>query len=183
MKKRTSTSILLILLISSLFLGHFCARGQDTTGATEILKNLSDPLLMQNGDPVTSSEQWENSRRPELLDFFVNEMYGQAPPKPKNLAFKVIELDSLALDGLATQKQIRVSFKVNDRSAGFDLLLYLPNTINKPAPVFLGLNFHGNHTIAPDPAIVITKSWVKNKALGVTDNHATAASRGIMTKQ
>lgn len=183
MKQNLSNSITLFILISSFFLGVFCVRGQDTTGAAKILKNLSDPLLMQNGDQVTSMEQWKNNRRPELLDFFVDEMYGQAPPRPKNMDFKVMELDTLALDGLATRKQIRVSFEVNDKSAGFDLLLYLPNTIKKPAPVFLGLNFHGNHTIAPDPAIVITKSWMKNKALGDTDNQATAASRGIMTKQ
>lgn len=173
----------LMLLLSLIFLCSFYVRGQDTTGGANILKTIADPMIMQNGDPVTSAEQWKNSRRSELLDFFVNEMYGQAPPKPTNIYFTLVESDTLALEGLATRKQIRVEFKVKTKSAGFDLLLYLPNKVKKPAPVFLGLNFHGNHTIAPDPAILITESWVKNKTLNVTDNRATEASRGMMTKQ
>ena len=60
------------------------------------------------------------------------------------------------------------------------LLIYLPNSIKK-APVFLGYNFQGNHTVIDDKNIFITKSWVPaNEALGVTSNQATEKSRGEM---
>ena len=38
-----------------------------------------------------------------------------------------------------------------------DLLLYLPNERTGPVPVFMGLNFSGNHAIHPDPAIPLAR--------------------------
>ena len=59
------------------------------------------------------------------------------------------------------------------------MLVFLPAHSNGPVPLFLGLNFNGNHTIHPSPEISITKSWVQNNArLGISDNCATESSRG-----
>jgi hypothetical protein len=65
-----------------------------------------------------------------------------------------------------------------------DLLVYLPNAAKKPVPVFLGLNFNGNHTIHHDPAIAVARSWVRNDpATGVVDNRATEKSRGSYSRR
>jgi hypothetical protein len=60
-----------------------------------------------------------------------------------------------------------------------DLLLYLPARIEKPVPVFLGLNFDGNHTVHADTGIVITPHWVENDPdWGIANHRASAAARG-----
>src|SRR4051794_39101181 len=49
---------------------------------------LPEPLVMLNGDKVTSEKQWTEKRRPELKALFEHYMYGAIPPKPAKLDFK-----------------------------------------------------------------------------------------------
>src|SRR5690606_17720891 len=59
------------------------------------------------------------------------------------------------------------------------ILLYLPNGVAGPVPLFLGLNFYGNHSIHSDPGITLSKAWFRdNKEFGVVDHRATDESRG-----
>jgi hypothetical protein len=49
----------------------------------------------------------------------------------------------------------------------------------KKAPVFVGYNFDGNHTVTDDPAILLPTSWIKNDpGLGVSKHKATDYARG-----
>jgi len=41
--------------------------------------NLPDPLVLKNGDRVTSAEMWRNKRRPEIVEDFDREIYGRVP--------------------------------------------------------------------------------------------------------
>ena len=50
---------------------------------------LPDPLVMFDGQPVTSPEQWISRRRPELKALFQHYMYGQMPPAPDDETFAV----------------------------------------------------------------------------------------------
>jgi len=50
----------------------------------------------------------------------------------------------------------------------------------RPAAVFVGLNFYGNHSIHSDPNITLSKQWMQdNKEYGIINNRATEASRGV----
>ena len=106
---------------------------------------------------VKTVKDWESKRRPELVKLFEQEMYGSVPGKPSGLHFRVREQDAAAFDGLATRKQVRIFFDA-DESAWEDLLVYVPNRRNGPAPAFLGVNFFGNHTIDTDPGIFLPDS-------------------------
>ena len=44
--------------------------------------DLPDPLVMLDGTRVTTKEQWETKRRPELKALFQHYMYGVRPPAP-----------------------------------------------------------------------------------------------------
>ena len=57
----------------------------------------------------------------------------------------------------------------------------LPADAKGPVPVFLTLNFYGNHTIHADPDIRLnTRSWMRDNAqFGVVDHRATEKSRGV----
>ena len=139
---------------------------------------LPDPLVMQDGRPVTSAKMWQAERRPELLKLFEDNIFGVSPAAPKHMRFDITDNDTKALGGLATRKQITIYLDGRDQGPQMRVLLYLPNGV-KTAPVFVGLNFHGNQAINPDPAIDITTTWLTDyQSPGIIKHHATAASRG-----
>jgi len=151
---------------------------------------LPDPLVLANGQRVKNAKQWHTKRRKELLKLFTAEMYGQAPPRPKDMRFEVFDVDKNALNGKATRKQIAVYFNGKADGPRMDLLMYIPNHLKRPAPAILGLNFWGNHAIHPDPVIRITTSWMESgkgnpyvKLSCVTDHRATEACRGVNAAQ
>lgn len=139
---------------------------------------LPDPLVMQNGDKVTDAEMWTRRRRPEILRLFETHVYGKAPGRPKAMSFDVFDDDAQALGGLATRKQITIRFTDKPDGPSMDLLLYLPNSAKKPTPVFLLLNFQGNHAINADAGIKLSDRWMREGGEGVVDHRATEASRG-----
>lgn len=141
---------------------------------------LPDPLLCQDGTIVRDADTWRNKRRPELLALFEREMYGRSPRRPADLSFHVRATDENALGGTAVRKEVVVYFSAT-KEAGpkMDVLIYLPKQVRRPVPIFLGLNFFGNHTIHTDPGITLSKSWMRNNPeKGVVNNQATEASRG-----
>lgn len=143
---------------------------------------LPDPLKFADGAPVESAAEWREKRRPEILRLFEEQMYGRAPGKP-SLAFDVEESAS-ALDDDATRKQIAIRCRRGAREVVLHLLLYVPAQRAAPAPVFLGLNFNGNHSIHRDPGIRLSKSWMRNsKASKNEKNRATEASRGTAARR
>ncbi len=138
--------------------------------------DLPDPLVRINGERVTTKEQWFKERRPELKSLFERYMYGKAPPAVKVHA-KVERIDAKALNGKATLKEITLSLGAPD-GPKINLLLVIPNKRTKPAPVFVGMNFCGNHAVLDDPKIHLNTNWIYSNQKGVKNNRATEASRG-----
>ena len=162
----------LFVLLVLLFAGNAAAQ-QIVNGMP-----LPDVLTMNNGTKVTTIKQWEKQRKPELLQFFKHEMYGQSPGKPPGMTFHVFEENNKALGGKATRKQITVYFNGKPDGPQMDILLYVPNHIKHPVPAIVGLNFDGNQSVGMDPAIKMSTSWM-DKTKGVVKNRATEATRGL----
>src|SRR5437763_930531 len=59
--------------------------------------NLPDPLVMFDGRKVTTKEQWQTQRKPELKALFQHYMYGRLPPTPKRQTYNVLFKDDRAL--------------------------------------------------------------------------------------
>jgi len=137
---------------------------------------LPDPLITTAGQPVRTPKEWKEKRRPEILALFESQMFGKAPGKPKGLHFKVLSEDKNALGGTATRKEVAVYFTKDD-SNYMTVLMYLPNKVKTPVPLFVGLNFNGNYTIDKDPAITVTSGWVPNYET-ITNNQANPELRG-----
>ncbi len=136
---------------------------------------LPDPLLLQNGDRVTTEKQWFNKRRPELKALFEHYMYGLTPP-PK-MKFAIERVDRTLFNGKATAKEITIALGTNN-APRIHLLLLVPNERKRPAPVFVGPNFYGNHTVLADPNVALPTVWMPSGGPGVTNNRATDAGRG-----
>jgi hypothetical protein len=140
---------------------------------------LPDPLVMLSGKRVTSKEAWLSKRRPELKALIQHYMYGYLPP-PEKITAKVEHEDKKAFGGKATLKEIAISFGPPETPA-IHLLLVVPNHRKGPAPVFVGMNFCGNHALVDDPKVRLPTAWMYPQYPGVVANKATDAGRGKQT--
>lgn len=119
---------------------------------------LPDPLIFRNGKPVRNENEWRE-RRKEILELFETQVYGRIPKTATRIRWEVTSTESRALDGQATRKEITV-FLTGDRGGPrMNLLLYVPNRRGGPAPVFLGMNFGGNHTVSAEKGIALPMIW------------------------
>jgi hypothetical protein len=136
-------------------------------------------LAMQNGAPVKSRRVWEQKRRPELLQLFEREMFGKWIGPGPALRFEVVEKAANVLEGKAIRQQVAMYVGTGADEKKVDILMYLPSGTTRPVPVFVGLNFHGNHTVHADTAIILPTGWVANDPdFGAVDHSATVAGRG-----
>ncbi len=141
--------------------------------------SLPDPLTLANGAKVSDAKSWREQRRPEILKLFQTHVYGRSPAQPRGMTFALVSVDTQALGGMATRKEVTVCFTGKKDGPSMNLLLYVPNKVKKPAPAFLGLNFGGNHVVHPDPAIALSTRWMREaKDKSVVHNRATEVSRG-----
>jgi hypothetical protein len=139
---------------------------------------LPDPLFMADGSPVTTPEAWFRRRRPELADLFQKYMYGYMPRPPRRVAATELCCDRRYLDGAATLREIRLKF--GPRAAPpIHLLLVTPNARRRPAPVVLGLNFCGNHSLVTSPLVAVPRGYLPKWCDGCTTDAATEAGRGL----
>jgi len=123
---------------------------------------LTDPLKTTDGRIVDTPEMWNTVRRPELLALFDEHMFGkltiqslgtighELPPEP-------------VFDGKGTRYLIPMTLykgqEWTDNDPKISVLLYVPNNVQGKVPLFLGLNFQGNHTVSNDPGIPLGTVW------------------------
>ena len=139
---------------------------------------LPELLVAKDGTKITSQDQWTSTRRNEIFSEFESLMFGKIPEGNVDIEVKRIQ-ESETLNGKAKMKQLKMVFTRNDRQLSMDLLIFVPKSENK-VPLFLGLNFKGNHTVIDDPKIILTESWIGNDdAFYITNNKVTEASRGL----
>ncbi len=136
---------------------------------------LPDPLVLANGKRVTTAAQWKKQRRPELLELFTTQVYGRAPGRPKGQRFEVTSVDASALGGTARRKLVTARFTKD--GPPLYILIYLPANAKGRVPVFVGLNFTGNHSVENDPGVPISTQWMRSGP-EVVDHRATEATRG-----
>ena len=118
---------------------------------------LPDPLTGKNGKKITTVQEWEKFRRPEILADFRKYLYGQDLPMAEKVEYQLLSEKRDALDGTAIRREVRLIFTgKNRRKFSFDILLYLPRAAKKPVPFFAGLNFKGNHTLEADKELHLT---------------------------
>ncbi len=53
--------------------------------------NLPDPLVLKNGQKVTTPEVWWKQRRPEIVEDFDREVYGRVPKDTPKVKWEVVE--------------------------------------------------------------------------------------------
>ena len=138
---------------------------------------LPELLLTEDGRPVTDRTLWRTVRRPELIEALSVEVYGRTPVLPVKVRATIVATKANAVDGLATRTLVELRPLEDTEAPKITLMLYVPNGVRSPAPVFLGLNFGGLASIEADPTIPLTDAWMR-AGPGVMNNRATEATRG-----
>jgi hypothetical protein len=158
------------------------AREKDGTNYDEAAANLlpiPDVLTAEDGRKITTREEWVEKRRPELLGLFSREVYGKTPEAKVPVRAVTVSAGKSVHGGKGIMSQTALLLGAEGEVKA-DLLCYLPTAAKeKPVPVFVILNFWGNHSVEQDPDIHISQGWFReNKMRGIVDHRATAASRG-----
>jgi hypothetical protein len=155
------------LILCLFLLGVLVARGEPRPVNYDEAKipayTLPDPLVCGDGSKVADAATWQAKRRPEVLKLFQHEMQGVSPGRPAAMKWETGNCDQHALGGLATRKEITVWFGAEKSGPPMHILLYTPNGAKQPVPVFVSINFDGNHTVNADPGITITEQWALDK--------------------
>lgn len=151
---KQTASILLLLAFSLLSL--HAQEAAEANYDESMIPPYTLPALLEtaSGQRVTTSQQWEQTRRPELLSIFAEQVYGKMPEGKVDVSYQKLDDNHSALDGSATRKQIEITFSRNGVERKALLLMYLPNHVKTKVPVFLHFNFQGNQTISADPEII-----------------------------
>ncbi len=108
---------------------------------------LPELLQTQDGVKISTIEEWEKVRRPEILKLFEDNVYGQVPKDFDQIKFKLKNKDKKAMDGKATLKEVAITIFRNQKSITINLVLFTPNKIKKPVPTFLVINHRGMRTM------------------------------------
>jgi len=170
---------LVFSFVSCLSRGQNVSYSEDKAGMIPV----PDVLVLINGQRVQTEEEWLQFRKPEIRALFEHLVYGVSPGLPDTLIFEVKEKNGKAFGGLGIRRQVNLYFRKDRSGPVLSLLMYLPAG-KLPAPVFLGLNFNGNHTVTFDRSVPLPSSWVANDdKMGITRNRATESSRGMDTSR
>lgn len=163
-------------LLTFLSLAMFAADAFPPPAELPAQSTPPDPLVMLSGERITSKDGWFTKRVPELRQLFQYYEYGGNPSAPEGIDFTILHEDAKAFGGKATLKEVRIAWET-PKSRPIYLLVVVPNKRDKPAAVFLGLNFTGNHTLVSDPKVRLPDVWMSERAAGA-DNRAGEEDRG-----
>ncbi len=149
---------------------------------------LPNPLQPLKSGRITTIQQWE-AKRAYWLDLFAQHVYGQTPNQPVKLRYEIRSVTPNARGGRAIRKQVAIYMDEYPQLPPIELLLYIPTKATRPAPVFLGLNFCGNHCVSTEADIPLSDRWVANAGNDMSEINrngeprATPKSRGMQARR
>ncbi|HAR37385.1 MAG: acetylxylan esterase [Bacteroidetes bacterium GWD2_45_23] len=148
--------LLLLWLSASLAFTQQKANYDESKVPAYILPEL---LKCRNGEMVTTVNQWEKQRRPELMELFASHMYGHTPAENIDVSYEIMTENREAMGGKATSKQVKFTFSNGNKKLEAFLLIYIPNKPKGKVPVFVGYNFKGNHSTTTDTTILYSPAF------------------------
>lgn len=145
---------------------------------------LPDVLTCNNGELVTSAKQWEKQRRPEVMEYFLSQVYGRTPKDKIKVTYETLSEKKYALQGKATCKQVKFRFSNGTKMVEAILLMYIPNHLKGKIPVFVAYNFKGNASTTPDEEVYYSPSFalLKENGMKPDERRGNQASRWCYDK-
>lgn len=101
---------------------------------------LPDPLIASSGSKVATVADWNNQRRPELMELFRSHVYGRRPDIEYSVTFEQTQILKNAFDGAATGRSMKATVVIGDRSFSFPFVVFVPNQRKQPVPAVVHIN-------------------------------------------
>lgn len=136
---------LIVFFFTSYFSQTLLAQNYDESKVGSY--TLPELLKTQSGQTISTVDEWEKVRRPEILKLFEDHVYGQVPNDYDDIQFRIKNTDKKAMGGKATLKEVLITVFRNQKTATINLVMFTPNKVKKPVPVFLVLNHRGIKTM------------------------------------
>ena len=100
-------------------------------------KDVPELLKTASGETVTTREQWETVRRPEIVKMLLEEEYGVRPvERPADLSFAETAAPEECYDGKAIRKRIKATYSGPGGKGEMNFSVWIPKRTT-PAPVFI----------------------------------------------
>src|SRR4051794_14553678 len=124
-------------------------KAPDYTNVDEAKANpypkLPDPLVCKDGTKVTTAEQWWKKRRPEIVEDFDREVYGQVPKDTPKVKWEVTATDKQTVGDVPVVTKRLVGHVDNSAypaiKVDIQLTLTTPEKAAGPVPVIMELGF------------------------------------------
>ena len=106
---------------------------------------LPDPLMLKNGNKVTSPRMWWNQRRAEIVEDFDREIYGRVPKKAPKVSWEVTSTTKELNGDVPVVKRQLIGHVDNSTypllSVNIQLTLVTPANAPGPVPVIIEFGF------------------------------------------
>src|SRR5438132_10901929 len=108
---------------------------------------LPDPLVLKNGQKVTTAEMWWKQRRPEIVEDFDREIYGRVPKDTPKVKWEVTATDKQTVGDVPVITKRLVGHVDNSSyppiTVDIQLTLTTPTNAKGPVPVIMEFGFGG----------------------------------------
>ncbi|PZX59134.1 hypothetical protein LV84_01160 [Algoriphagus ratkowskyi] len=101
---------------------------------------LPDPFVSLRGKLIITQQDWEEIRRPEILDLFREYVYGNVPTDFDQISFSEVQESQNPYDDKAILKEVNISVSRKGKSHTMRLNVFLPKVGKGPFPIFLLVN-------------------------------------------
>jgi hypothetical protein len=126
------------LILSFFLLYCLQAHSQQTANYDENLVPklvLPDLFVSYEGKRIQNTEDWESTRRPELVQAFADEMYGQLPNDFDEITFQEEVITTHPYADFSIYKLVQISVTRSGNTQSIPLHLFTPKAGRGPFPV------------------------------------------------
>lgn len=109
--------------------------------------NLPDPLILKNGQKVTTARMWWNKRHPEIMEDFDREIYGRVPKDTPKVNWEIMSTKNEKNGDMPVITKQLVGHVDNSLyptiTVDIQLTLSTPADAKRPVPVIMEFGFGG----------------------------------------
>jgi hypothetical protein len=128
-----------------------------------VIKEMPDPLTMNDGTKVTTIEQWK-IRRKEMIQILEDYEYGHMPPPPCNVKAATVTASqriSVSSGLQADYRMLHLTFGPGEK-LGFDLGIFTPVTSTAAGakyPILISLTYNANKSSLADASAALSRGY------------------------